>query len=220
MYRFQFLKTVSSRNGYIRTSWQSGLEKPLDCEETDDTVAKDGRFVRFTAATGESVPLHSLWLRHNCPCGMCLHEDSGQRLVSIADVPLETTARVVSISAQLLSITWCDGHQSSYGTGWLKTHLGAARQQRRHQPILWDNATEQIDSAFDFETVVSSDEERFLLLRRLMDYGFVVGSACAEPRTSDRAAGPTRQHHPRDTAWSNQRCRESAEGAQPGVQQH
>ena len=65
--------------------------------------------------------LPAIWLRVNCPCATCLDPRTGERLVSITDVPEDTsvtTARRVGDRVEV--VFGPDEHGSAFDVGWLR----------------------------------------------------------------------------------------------------
>ena len=64
--------------------------------------------------------LAAVWLRANCPCATCQDPGSGQRLVSITELPADVTVtEVVASDAAVEVVFGPDGHRAVFGTGWL-----------------------------------------------------------------------------------------------------
>jgi gamma-butyrobetaine dioxygenase len=64
--------------------------------------------------------LAAVWLRANCPCATCQDPESGQRLVSITELPGDVTVtEVVASDAAVEVVFGPDGHRAVFGTGWL-----------------------------------------------------------------------------------------------------
>jgi gamma-butyrobetaine hydroxylase len=72
---------------------------------------------------------HALWLRDNCPCGECRHE-SGQRLLDTRSLPDDLA--IVEVDG--CTVSFSDGHVSSFDEHWLRANAGEAPAQRRR---LW-----------------------------------------------------------------------------------
>ena len=71
--------------------------------------------------------LPAIWLRDNCPCGECRDSHSGQRLLSITDLPAEVAVDAVTASGDAVEIVFSpDGHRSVFDVGWL-AQFGALR---------------------------------------------------------------------------------------------
>lgn len=78
--------------------------------------------------------LHPLWLRDNCPCPECRHE-SGQRLLDTRSLPDD----LAIVSVAKTTVTFSDGHASTFDPAWLEAHRGPAPPRPRR---LWDSTLE------------------------------------------------------------------------------
>src|SRR5437763_12050693 len=85
--------------------------------------------VESKTATIEGVRFHALWLRDNCPCSECRHE-SGQRLLDTRSLPDDLA--IVAVEGRTVSFS--DGHVSSFDAGWLRANAGEAQPRPR---TLW-----------------------------------------------------------------------------------
>jgi gamma-butyrobetaine dioxygenase len=76
--------------------------------------------------------LPAVWLRANCPCGQCVDFRSGQRLVSITELPADPTVTEITEMTQITEIAGVaghlgsvrvtfapDGHQAEFAASWL-----------------------------------------------------------------------------------------------------
>ena len=74
---------------------------------------------------GAPIVLHPLWLRDHCACPSCLDPSSGQRVhppggwLAPARERAVTVAEYAYAGATGLTVTWADGHVSSYANRWL-----------------------------------------------------------------------------------------------------
>jgi gamma-butyrobetaine dioxygenase len=67
------------------------------------------------------------WLRASCPCPSCLDPHSGQRLVSITDLPAEVALGSVTEHEDSFLVTFePDGHRAAIAKSWLAGALAAA----------------------------------------------------------------------------------------------
>jgi gamma-butyrobetaine dioxygenase len=71
------------------------------------------------------------WLRANCPCALCRDPGSGQRLVSITDLPAEVTIDAATVSGGDVSITFGpDGHRAVLSAEWLAGQAAPGTDER------------------------------------------------------------------------------------------
>ena len=91
-------------------------DKPLERRERPVNSGKP------TAGTGRLLfGLPAIWLRVNCSCAECLDPRTGERLVSITDIPedtLVTTARLVGDRVEV--VFGPDAHRTAFDVGWLR----------------------------------------------------------------------------------------------------
>jgi gamma-butyrobetaine dioxygenase len=67
------------------------------------------------------------WLRASCPCPDCCHPGSGQRLVSITDLPAEPVIDAVTADGDVVTVTFGpDGHRAAFRSSWLAAHAEPA----------------------------------------------------------------------------------------------
>jgi gamma-butyrobetaine dioxygenase len=82
-----------------------------------------------------------VWLRANCPCATCQDPGSGQRLVSITELPGDVTVtEVVASDAAVEVVFGPDGHRAVFGTGWLARYGDPAVEHGPEPPA--QDATE------------------------------------------------------------------------------
>ncbi len=64
--------------------------------------------------------LPAVWLRANCPCGDCQDPGSGQRLVTITELPATVTVTEVRASDTAVEVVFGpDGHRAVFTAAWL-----------------------------------------------------------------------------------------------------
>ena len=64
--------------------------------------------------------LPAVWLRANCPCAGCRDPGSGQRLVTITDLPAEVTVTGVRAADATVEVVFGpDGHRAVFPAAWL-----------------------------------------------------------------------------------------------------
>lgn len=76
----------------------------------------------------------NIWLRDNCQCKTCVHEDTKQRLLDTWQIPKDISIASCEFSEEKsrIKITWSDGHETVYRTQFLartsRTYRGNIRQ--------------------------------------------------------------------------------------------
>jgi gamma-butyrobetaine dioxygenase len=83
------------------------------------------------ARPDQAAGFAATWLRANCPCGRCRDPGSGQRLVSLTDLPAQVRITAVTVSGGDLRITfWPDGHEAAFSRSWLARQSAPAADER------------------------------------------------------------------------------------------
>lgn len=68
-------------------------------------------------------------LRLSCPCAMCIDENTGEKLLRPAMVPVDVSAiSIESVGHYALKFTWSDGHSTGIYPFELLRHIGEARK--------------------------------------------------------------------------------------------
>ena len=99
-------------------------------------VAIGGRAIALAWPDGRRGEFPFTWLRDNCPCALCRHPASGQRLLEPSAIPLDVHPAELHFEHDCLQVGWApDGHASSYDGRWLRR---CSRPARRERPQLWD----------------------------------------------------------------------------------
>jgi gamma-butyrobetaine dioxygenase len=71
------------------------------------------------------------WLRASCPCDRCCDPGSGQRLVSITDLPADVRVQAAAESGDTIAVTFApDGHEAVFSRAWLAEQSGPAADER------------------------------------------------------------------------------------------
>ncbi|KAK5640795.1 hypothetical protein RI129_009342 [Pyrocoelia pectoralis] len=78
-----------------------------------------------------------IWLRDNCKCEECYSKFYNQILFNIANIPLDIKPDSLGIIKDVLSITWMDGHETTYEMKWLESISFPFKPVL--DTILWDN---------------------------------------------------------------------------------
>lgn len=73
--------------------------------------------IRLTWQDGQHTTLPLLWLRDHCACPACRHPQTRERLY----LPLEDISETptIELAGGHLYLTWQDGHESAFHSGWL-----------------------------------------------------------------------------------------------------
>jgi DUF971 family protein len=87
---------------------------PIPTEIAED---RDARELRITWSDGHRSRYAYRRLRQVCPCAMCVHEWTGERLLDPKRVPSDVHPKEVArVGAYALRFTWSDGHMTGIYT--------------------------------------------------------------------------------------------------------
>jgi gamma-butyrobetaine dioxygenase len=94
------------------------------------------------AGLDQAAGFAAAWLRANCPCRRCRDPHSGQRLVSLTDLPARVRVTAGPESGGDLPVTfWPDGHQAVFSRSWLTQQSGPPADDRTEAAKrLWTRA--------------------------------------------------------------------------------
>ena len=150
-------------------------------------VADDVVTVRL--ADGRTAAFHRLALRDACPCLLCRHPFSGQRLFESRNVVPCAHVSAARIDAGTLIVDWSDGHRSVFDENWLMLEAEALDNgARRARPItLWGSELADRLPAGSYDEVVEDAEALRWWLDGLAEYGFSVLNGA--PVEEDAVAG-------------------------------
>lgn len=187
--------------------------------DTSRTVSRDGTDLLISTPT-TSTRVSQWWLRDHCPCSACTNSATAQRQINLlrGGPRPRIHAAEVSDSSPTISITWADGHTSTYSRAWLLRRNTPAIQALRtgSAPLhLWGS---ELSSSPPTVPLPSSTESLGPLLSTLRQHGLVfISSVPATPEASETLLsriGPIRQTHwggftvvtadltSKDTAWT------------------
>ncbi|MGH3253491.1 MAG: 2-trimethylaminoethylphosphonate dioxygenase [Trebonia sp.] len=131
----------------------------------------------------------ALWLRDNCPCRRCADPRSGQKLLSITDLPAEVAIAAVEAGDERIEVLFApDGHQSVFTRAWLAAHRpgrGPAPDARAEDAkLLWQGADQSDPPQGSWPRFQQDDAHREWCLEALLRKGFVL---LQRVPTADRA---------------------------------
>ena len=156
-------------------------------------VTEQSNGLTLSWTDGHESFFHFIWLRDCCFCQACGDSYSSNRFMVPSDLALDVRPTAVAAPGDgQLIITWApDGHASRYDANWLRLHCydDESRNERRHDPILWDAQIIASMPDVDYEAARDSNSDRLDLYRKLRDYGFViVRNGPKEPGSVERVA--------------------------------
>ena len=118
------------------------------------------------------------WLRENCHCPQCTHQDAWERIADFMAIPLDIRPDTAGGDARGLHLTWpghgaaCDG--TFYSWDWLRRHRceRAARLARKKRRTAWSAAGFDIKHvSLGFAGVMDNDDDLLAMLEHIDDTG-------------------------------------------------
>ncbi|KAL4975059.1 hypothetical protein BDW66DRAFT_138441 [Aspergillus desertorum] len=121
------------------------------------------------------------WLRDNCQCDKCVHPHTRQRIVDTFSIQEDIGVKDISNGPTQVTVTWSDGHMSSYNHHWLvqggrraSTSLGEYplrfRKWMTYHPRQEGHTTEL--PSVSYSEIMADDAGVLKWLERIYDWGF------------------------------------------------
>ena len=152
-----------------------------DIREQSPTVEAQEDSLEITWPGGYHSRYLYYWLRENCHCPRCAHQEAWERIVDFMAIPLDISPSAFSGDDRGLHITWpeheaaCDG--TFYSWDWLKRHRSerAARLARKKRRTAWTADELDIKRVYvDYAGVMNSDEGLLDLLEHVDNTGIAI----------------------------------------------
>ena len=129
-------------------------ERGVTIAWSDDTC---GRYLHF-------------WLRENCPADAS--SLSGQRLLALADIPVDIRPKSVGAGGDTVTIEWPDGHRSTFDGAWLRERSHSAGAKPPSLDVAtWDASLDPEDLVVEFASAMEDDDALFDLIGLIVKYG-------------------------------------------------
>lgn len=167
-----------------------------------ESVSKNDTCLSVSWADGHSSRFHPIWLRHQCNCPQCGTPVNAVRGIRLHHLEESPTFSIETQQQDHIILHWTDEHHHSrYESKWLRQYCydEPSRQQRRHQPLLWDASIIDHLPTMDLVECESSDAQRLEMLKTVHDYGFCkVNNAPTDAKQATRLiniVGQQRQSH-------------------------
>jgi gamma-butyrobetaine dioxygenase len=142
-------------------------------------LADGGKIVSVTF-DGKTYRFHALWLRDNAPDGSTRSATSGQRLITILDVPRDTRVISADVTEAGLSVKFePEGKEIVYSPAWLMAHSYEGNKTRLKgwtgQDVeRWDRGLQRDIPAASFAQIIESRSALGAWLSAVRRYGFAV----------------------------------------------
>ncbi|XP_069105009.1 trimethyllysine dioxygenase, mitochondrial-like [Argopecten irradians] len=155
--------------------WQTEENKVyvLGCRSNNVKVNADGISLKYSEYDME---LLFVWLRDHCRCSKCYNHTTNQRNLKHRKLHSEDLPSSVEFDGLVLSITWSDGHLTSYDINWLVDNTYHQQHTVQVDKVVWDKET--IETAglptVHFKEYMDSDEGLRKHLYNLVKFGFSI----------------------------------------------
>ncbi|XP_011203214.2 gamma-butyrobetaine dioxygenase [Bactrocera dorsalis] len=133
---------------------------------------------------GEPLQFPSVWLRDNCQCSECFHDNTKSRQANWKRINVESRIRSINGSHEnnALTIDWQDDHKSTFTLAWLQDRDFAPANRKRYieevyKPTyqLWAKSEFQnVLRTFEFKDVMTQDKVLLEWLESLAIQGFSI----------------------------------------------
>ena len=144
------------------------------------------RKLEIVWADAEHSAFHYVWLRHSARCPHGMPNDTSIKIDLLPDDPTALVIESFRVDGGELAIDWGgEGLTTRHGLDILRAaaYDDAARQRRKHRPLLWDRDSADTVARFDYAEI-QSDRGRLDLLLAVRDCGLArLGGVPAEPGT-------------------------------------
>lgn len=154
------------------------------CEIGDDGIG-------ITWSDGRESLFHHIWLRDNCPTDR--HPETLERINDLLSLDPDVRAASATLAKDGgLAVDWNDGHNSHYGSDWLRGHCYTeeSRRGRRPAPVLWSGDIADDPPRANHDDIMNSDSGLLDFLETLRDQGFcIVGGMPDDAKAGEWLAG-------------------------------
>ncbi|MDX6476552.1 MAG: gamma-butyrobetaine dioxygenase [Gaiellaceae bacterium] len=153
------------------------------------SLSPDGPLLHLDWSDGHHSSFHAVWLRDNCACPECRHEN-GQRLLDTRRIPDEPALAAARLSNGSVEATFEDGHEARWDAAWLRANCycedePAPSTSRR----LWDASIQSALPAWSYDDVAAGGESLRAWLAAVDALGFgILTGGPTDPDTVIRVA--------------------------------
>ena len=143
---------------------------PRGSERSIAFLEHDERGVTIGWSDGARGRFLHFWLRENCPVdGDSL---SGQRLLSLGDIPVDIRPKSVRARGDSLALVWPDDHESTFDGAWLRERSQSPDAKPPPLDIpTWDVSLDPESLVVAFVHVMDDDDALFNLIEMIVRHG-------------------------------------------------
>ena len=134
------------------------------------SVEHDEHGVTIAWSDGTRGRYLHFWLRENCPAdGSSL---SGQRLLALADIPVDIRPKSVGARGDAVTLVWPDGHRSTFDGAWLRERSHSCGAKPPPLDVAtWDASLDPEDLVVGFASAMEDDDALFDLIGLIVKHG-------------------------------------------------
>ena len=134
------------------------------------SVEHDERGVTIAWSDGARGRYLHFWLRENCPAdGSSL---SGQRLLALADIPVDIRPKSVEARGDAVTLAWPDDHRTTFDGAWLRERSHACGPKPPPLDVAtWDASLDPEDLVVGFASAMEDEDALFDLIGLIVKHG-------------------------------------------------
>ncbi|MEM7019562.1 MAG: gamma-butyrobetaine hydroxylase-like domain-containing protein, partial [Pseudomonadota bacterium] len=140
------------------------------------TAKGNGQELQFK--NGQRAWFHNFWLRENCHCEQCFHQEAWERLVDFLSIPTDIKPSHIKLCEEGIHLTWpahappCNG--TFYSWEWLSQHRTErdARLARKTKRTSWKAGELDLEKlSMSFADIIETDAALLQFLEYVDDFG-------------------------------------------------
>ncbi|MCP9482734.1 TauD/TfdA family dioxygenase [Shimia sp. CNT1-13L.2] len=142
------------------------------------SITENGTVLTLTADDGATTRFHAIWLRDNAIDGQTRDPDNGQRLITLADLSLDTKISTATLEGDKVNLTFTpEDHSATYDLNWLLANSYDRRQPRLagrlpEAAIAWTSELNTDVPTGDYPALLKDTTARRNWLALIRRYGF------------------------------------------------
>ena len=138
------------------------------------TLNTADQYLSLTSPQGESK-FHHVWLRDNCWCDECRVTQTAERRLFTATIPDDIAPTDAQLTeAGTVTISWSDGHRSTFSVQWLLDNDYSKASTDRSYPVtLWTSELPDLPR-FDHTDVIGDPVAQRAYLEAVREYGAAI----------------------------------------------
>lgn len=154
-------------------------------------LSSDIRFDDTRLIIPGNASISHQWLRDCCQCPSCVHSSTLQKLHRSSDIPADIRPAPDGLTAIAdgVHIRWIDGHQSFYGTTFLKRYSSPSELMKFHrdtEQTLWNTSSiSQVPDLYVPYKELVQPSRLLCAINQLVQYGILFVTGMPNDQTSN-----------------------------------